>query len=285
MKIILMQAALSYAVVGYAVFPCKPRDKKPLTKNGVKDATTDAATICRWWQQYPNANIGLATDKLLVIDVDSPEGQNWLDKQGALPITPIQRTSKGKHIFFAMQEGQELRNTAGRIAGIDTRGKGGYIMVAPSIHPSGKHYEWERSLLDYPPQPAPEWLIAALYPPPKPPQPYALCKLRDDSNGSRYGLKALENQCNIIAHAPAGTQNPTLNKCAFIIGRLVGGGEINPRYAFAQVVRAGLCMSPSKEPWRQEQVIKIVDKALREGAAQPCNAPSKNHRFTHSKRV
>lgn len=62
---------------GFAVFPLKYRDKVPLTRNGCKDATTDAAQIKAWWQKYPNANIGLATgsvsQNVFVIDLDIDE--------------------------------------------------------------------------------------------------------------------------------------------------------------------------------------------------------------------
>lgn len=57
----MYDAAIEYAKKGFAVFPLKYRDKVPLTRNGCKDATTDAAQIKAWWQQHPNANIGLAT--------------------------------------------------------------------------------------------------------------------------------------------------------------------------------------------------------------------------------
>ncbi len=280
----LHHAALAYAAAGYAVFPCVPRSKKPLTSNGFKDATTNTAIINGWWQKCPSANVAMAMgvkSGAWVLDVDSPEGQAWLDAQKSLPITPLQRTYKGQHLFFAMQEGQELRNTAKRVKGIDTRGNGGYIMLAPSIHPdTGKPYTWERSLLDYLLQPAPNSLIAAIYPPPKPMQPYAPCRLRDDSSGSRYGLKALENQCNTIAQAPSGTQNHALNKGTFLIGKLVGGGELSISCAFQSLVRAGLMMQPSAEVWTQAQVEKIVKAALKAGAMQPKKASPHSRKFT-----
>ena len=61
----MYNAAIEYAKKGFAVFPLKYRDKVPLTRNGCKDATTDAAQIKAWWQKYPNANIGLATGSCL----------------------------------------------------------------------------------------------------------------------------------------------------------------------------------------------------------------------------
>jgi len=87
----LLDAALEYAARGWHVFPCHTptsddcscgRDcgwigKHPQTINGLKDATTDEATIRRWWKRWPQANIGLATGAvsgLVVLDEDSYKG-------------------------------------------------------------------------------------------------------------------------------------------------------------------------------------------------------------------
>lgn len=73
----LLNAALRYAELGYRVFPCAPSSKAPLTKHGFHDATCDAEQIERWWTQYPNANIGIPTQGLVVIDIDG-EANPWL---------------------------------------------------------------------------------------------------------------------------------------------------------------------------------------------------------------
>ncbi len=80
----LLEAALTYADLGYAVFPCVPGDKNPLTQHGFLDATTDAARIEAWWATHPDANIGLSTAGLLVVDVDGADNP-W---PGAVDISP-----------------------------------------------------------------------------------------------------------------------------------------------------------------------------------------------------
>ena len=70
----LLQAALDYAAKGLAVFPLIEKDKKPLTANGFKDATTNVDKINEWWTIHPNANVGIATGEmsggLVAIDMD-----------------------------------------------------------------------------------------------------------------------------------------------------------------------------------------------------------------------
>jgi hypothetical protein len=83
----MLDAALAYAQRGWAVLPlhtvrngqcscgnttCSSPGKHPHTTHGVKDATTDKATIEQWWSQWPEANIGIATgaiSRLVVLDV------------------------------------------------------------------------------------------------------------------------------------------------------------------------------------------------------------------------
>ena len=73
----LPKAALAYARRGVPVFPCEPGAKRPLTRNGHWDATTDRRAIERWWRRQPSANIGLPTGKksgIVVLDVDVDDG-------------------------------------------------------------------------------------------------------------------------------------------------------------------------------------------------------------------
>src|ERR687898_380583 len=73
----LLKAALAYAGRGVPVFPCERGAKRPLTRNGHWDATTDRRTIERWWERWPTANVGLPTGKksgILVLDVDVEDG-------------------------------------------------------------------------------------------------------------------------------------------------------------------------------------------------------------------
>ena len=154
----LLAAALSYAKQGWYVFPCTVKGKTPLIPkaeggHGQDDATVDEAQIRGWWGKWPNANIGIATEKsgLVVLDVDAQhDGEAGLDalqaKYSRLPATPTVITGGGGgHFYFkAPQEGLVHNSTSKLAPGVDIRGNG-YVIAPPSIHPNGNPYRWELS--------------------------------------------------------------------------------------------------------------------------------------------
>lgn len=159
----ILEAALAYADRGWPVFPCKPRGKTPLTLHGFKDASTDPEMIRVWWRRWPNANVAIATGprSFDALDVDGADGERSLSEIEArhyeLPTGPRQITGRGRQLFF---RGGTLGVTAGRLPGLDTRGDGGYVVAAPSIHPDGPVYVMEDE--DEPLPEPPEWLLREL---------------------------------------------------------------------------------------------------------------------------
>ncbi len=110
-----MDAALGYADLGYAVFPCRPGEKRPLTEHGLLDATSDLEQIEQWWTQHPDANVAIRTDGLLVVDVDGPDNA-WMadrpDELLALSVAPMSLTPRGgRHSVFRQPAGKAWRNT------------------------------------------------------------------------------------------------------------------------------------------------------------------------------
>jgi hypothetical protein len=143
----LLNAALRYAELGYPVFPCAPGTKFPLTEHGFHDATVDRQAIESWWSEHPNANIGIATEGLIVIDIDG-EKNPWLagdrERIADLAAGPIAITPRGgSHRVFRQPLGKSWRCTEGRLAPkVDTRADGGYIVAPPSVVNGGAAYQW-----------------------------------------------------------------------------------------------------------------------------------------------
>jgi Bifunctional DNA primase/polymerase, N-terminal/Primase C terminal 1 (PriCT-1) len=146
---LLRRVALAFAARGCAVFPCVPRGKAPACAHGCLDATTNTTVITRWWQGNPDYNIAIACgqpSRVVVLDIDGPDGEAALRKleaeHGALPQTVEAITTRGRHLYFKAPAAR-VPNSAGQIADyIDVRGDGGYVLVPPSVHPTGKRYCW-----------------------------------------------------------------------------------------------------------------------------------------------
>lgn len=141
-------AALWYAEQGLRVFPLQPGTKIPYAgTHGCLDATENRAQVIDWWTENPDANVAIATGHIVdVIDIDGPIGvQAWAQHIGQIP-DPIGLVSTpregGNHHYIPATGGG---NKANLMPGIDTRGKGGYVVAPPSIV-DGKRYTWYRPL-------------------------------------------------------------------------------------------------------------------------------------------
>ncbi|MCB9413319.1 MAG: bifunctional DNA primase/polymerase [Actinobacteria bacterium] len=137
----LADAALVYVKAGWPVFPCEPGGKAPigrLAPHGFKDATTDVATIRRWWTSEPEANIGTPTGVFFdVLDVDVRlDGDGFaalrrLGRAGLLAgaFAEAETRNGGKHLFFPTS-GSGCRSFPRHR--IDIKAAGGYVLLAPS---------------------------------------------------------------------------------------------------------------------------------------------------------
>ena len=185
-----LEAALYYAARGWRVLPvwwpvhngrqtvcacrradCQHPGKHPLGKpggatRGVHSATTDEGIIREWWSKWPKANIGIATgDGLTVIDVDPRnEGDVTLADleraHGRLPDTvEVVTGGGGRHVYL---QGNVPTTVLG--PGLELKGPGSFVVAAPSLHASGRRYEWDLSSHpdDVAIAPVPTWLSGAL---------------------------------------------------------------------------------------------------------------------------
>ena len=97
----------------------------------------------------PNRGVFCAASGFLALDIDLRNGGfetlSALEAElGALPVTVEQNTGGGgKHFLFrlpALQPGNKFRGELG--PGVDVKAQG-YIVVSPSVHASGKRYQWQ----------------------------------------------------------------------------------------------------------------------------------------------
>jgi hypothetical protein len=182
----LLDTALIYATRGWSVFPCHTPTaagcscrrspcpnvgKHPRTQHGLTDATTDEATIRRWWAMWPDANVAIragAVSGLVVLDEDTYKGGGASREElehaySPLPETVQQLTGGGGVQFLFTHPGTAVKNGVEALGpGLDIRDDGGYVIAPPSLHASGQRYVWELSHHpdDIPLVPMPPWLLA-----------------------------------------------------------------------------------------------------------------------------
>lgn len=153
----LGRTAVSYAQLGWEVFPCGVREKRPhqAAKKGCNDGTTDLKSIVNFWTFEPNANIAIVCGQpsggLLVIDLDVDEDKGkdgvkvlkeWERINGELPETAEAETgSGGKHLYYYTDR-TTIRPSVNPDLGVDVRCNGSYVIAPGSVHPSGRLYEW-----------------------------------------------------------------------------------------------------------------------------------------------
>jgi hypothetical protein len=253
------------------VFACG-HDKRPVTQHGFQDATHDAVEIQRQFASPGAAMIGVPTGEVsgfFCLDLDVKNGGGGLEwlaaNQHRLPDTRRHKTrSGGVHLLFAMPQGRIIRNSAGRIAaGVDVRGNGGYIIAPPS-----PGYLVDEAMA---PAPAPAWLLDLIDPPKAPEAPRPASVPRQSGDGTRYGMTALDNECQAILSAPDGAKHDTLNRAAFSIGGLVAAGELIEGPAFAALASALAGIRHRCEDYPAAQ--KTLAGAFRAGMAKPREAP------------
>ena len=137
---------------------CDSEGKHPRTLSGKDDATRDEEQIKRWWNMWPDANIGLRTGAgLVVIDVDPRNGGDASiteleERHGRLDTLTARTGGGGFHLYLR----GDLPDRKGLLPGIDLKAGGGYVVAPPSLHVSGRRYTWKTDVRRI--APAPRWL-------------------------------------------------------------------------------------------------------------------------------
>lgn len=167
-----------------ARFPMRDRsDKRPALADWkqFQSELLPQARFDRWYgpdgehRRTPNMGMitGAASGNRFIIDLDEQthvEARAWWANliadncYGIEPETWAQRTGGGgRQICFEGPPGWKAPTCKTSI-GVDIRGQGGFAMLPPSIHLSGKAYEWSPGSAPWEADiaQAPAWLIAAI---------------------------------------------------------------------------------------------------------------------------
>lgn len=149
--------ALKYQSRGWSVIPLRSTGdaenrKKPLLDSWDPYKTTPATweQVDAWWTTWPQANIGIIMGEvsgMIALDLDGPRAVDLLRAaKVAVPQTASVSTGKGFHAYYkhpgypVSNRTRLLSDSAG--SAVDVRGDGGYVVGPPSVHGSGRVYQW-----------------------------------------------------------------------------------------------------------------------------------------------
>ena len=260
-------AAVEAARRGWAVFPCRPGDKRPAVPDWEHRACSDPERVGRYWPSGQH-NIGIACGPsgLVVVDLDthSPLPEDWrlpgvhdgwdvlaLLAEWAAQPWPVTYTVKtptgGLHLYYAAPAGPEIRNSAGKIGPlIDVRAGGGYVLAAGSVlderaYPGnpgcrqlvrdGKPYELAD---DSDPEPLPLWIAALAADTEPAARPSGPGHVRATSSARLKGL------VTTVRSGQEGDRNGPLYWAARRAAEMIAAGEVDRSTAEESLVAAAL---------------------------------------------
>ncbi|WP_405805648.1 bifunctional DNA primase/polymerase [Streptomyces sp. NBC_00210] len=262
-RITPMAAAISCAAErGWRVIPARRGSKHPIPTAWQDRATTDVATIARWWTQRPDANVCIVTGQasnLWVLDIDDKNGAGGsttladLERRyGELPLTYAVGTgSGGVHYYWTWQGVDfDLGNSAGKLGpGLDTRGNGGQVVAPPSRADDPAHTMAYVVLDPRLPVAAPAWLLGLLRPAPRP-------VASPPSSGWPTGVAGI---LGWLARVQPGNQDPAL--CWAV--RALKDDGLSPQDVGDQLRPVVFAWPCSREPWTERDIERHLRSAYR----------------------
>jgi hypothetical protein len=236
---------------------------------------------------------GDVSGRLTVIDLDGDKAVRVFREKfpRLFNETYAVQTGKGYHLYFFTDDPVKNKTLRSHddIAEIGIRSHGGYVVAAPSVHPSGKLYTSCHKL--YPMHlenlnAVAEWLDE-LKPRriPKPMvQPTPSSTINYDKSEAyirSYIERGYELSLNDVRHAGKNNRNNTLFLASIAIGQLVSS-EDNRRYgvigyhtAFQDLVAAASHLSASDGV---HSTMKTVNSGMQKGLREPRNIPAPRER-------
>tara|TARA_R110000803_G_scaffold161581_2_gene225254 strand:- start:2 stop:2122 length:2121 start_codon:yes stop_codon:yes gene_type:complete len=144
-----LDIALAYFDDGYNVVPLQRSNKKPPPFLGsweqYKETRPTRELVESWFKDRDNLVVALVCGKFIVVDADSPEAMDWVEKN--LPACPFKViTGKGMHYYYNNPENYTTfatrrTNDTPIERLIDIRGVGGLIIAPYNRHANGQVYK------------------------------------------------------------------------------------------------------------------------------------------------
>ena len=245
------------------------RGKKPVFDAWPDLDPVDEAQV-REWQDEGHAGFGLrcgARSGVFIVDVDITKGATWRPPAQYQP--DVQTPGGGLHYYFRAPDPCP-GNTASKIAPhVDTRGEGGQAAFPGSRHPdTGGIYRFLRvpTLPELPSE-----ILDLLRDPERPERPERKPTPPAQPSpalSTRYAMTALHREVHAVRTAADGMRNDTLNRAAFNLGQLVGGGALSEGEVVEQLTAAAKIAG-----LQDRETNATIRSGLTAGIKEPRTAP------------
>lgn len=242
--------------------------KAPLHKRWQKAPAPPPDRVEKWAKK---GNVGLRTGSVsgvLVLDDDTEDGSGAAELELRATVTVI--TGSGRRHYYFKTPAEAVTNARGNLPEkVDVRVDGGQVVFVGSIHPdTGGVYCWAPGL-------SPEEIALAELPDhvvdliraPKPEEPKPKkkrTKRRRSVAIDQSARAALDEATSVVAAAPEGSRNETLNCEAFRMGRWVNAGLLT-----RPEVEAALAGAARAAGLPDSEVARTIRSGLDAGLTQP----------------
>ena len=316
----LMQTTPPRCSVGHS--ECETPDDEGKVKAGkiavVKwqgRAATTPGEAREWWRRGdrargPNIALLMGPGGLIALDMDGPEGEARLAEAeavlGQLPATLENLSGHGRHLLFTMPVGADTATLTKSIAGMHLEGRQlvaskatpgfdlragdrdagrSYIMVAPSVHPSGARYQWRggpvaelpRAWFDALPRDAQKATVKrgkalmVLDPDAAPGAMVELLPLPPGQRSAKWAEAIITREVASVRGAADGTRNNALNEGTLRAWRVAQTAGIGRAQVEAEMTDAGITAGLSAD-----EVQRTVASALAKGDSEgPASMPDR----------
>jgi putative DNA primase/helicase len=273
-------AAIEYLKLGFSVIPIQPKGKKPeasvLPRDVDNKARWEVYTLRpplpdearQWFENRPSLNIGIVTGRvsgIVVVDLDGQEGTESFKKlvSGTRNPTCWVVTGNGYHGYFKYPSNSTIGNRVGVLPGVDIRSDGGYVVAPPSVHISGKVYDWNRR---FPHRGVlaelPSVLLSKLTEQKASVGPSPALKAQATGQHAEIATRIFEHQCACLQSAPTSSRNNQLNLSTYTLARIAQTGALSE-----SVVRDAMRSIALSIGLGEREIERTIDSAFKAGSS------------------
>lgn len=248
---------------------CKKPGKHPRLRNWQNQATTDPEQIAKWWNTWPNANVGVAlgpASGIFDIEYDDAIGEATADELLTGTLTLKFRSQRSIHHLFQLPEGLTTPKAVLHWRGLELRfgtdTAGALTIFPPSLHASGIRYEWLKSPRKFGLADAPAWLTDAIGEATQQQTPSNASTFLLPSDGLTFAMQG--DKATLDTH-PGESEGNRHRKLLELVGRYLGTFGPSAELVTLALAWASRCWPPLEANEVLGVVAKLSDREFSKG--------------------